>query len=80
MLLHSGPLGLAHRLLHVEPLPFGSVSSEDLELMQLKTVSESSPHAWMPSFSNFTIYFSPQAMLMHLAANAIPLGLQVTGQ
>ncbi len=33
MLLHSGPLGLAHRLLNVELLPFGCVSTEDYELM-----------------------------------------------
>jgi hypothetical protein len=33
MLLHSGPLGLAHRLLNVEPLSFGCVSTEDCELM-----------------------------------------------
>jgi hypothetical protein len=45
MLLHSGPLGLAHHLLNVKPLPFGNISSEDRELMELKTVSESSPHA-----------------------------------
>jgi hypothetical protein len=32
MLLHSGPLGLAHRLLNVEPLPFGCISTEDCEL------------------------------------------------
>ncbi len=43
MLLHSGLLGLAHCLLYVEPLPFGCISSEDCELMQLKTVLESSP-------------------------------------
>jgi hypothetical protein len=33
MLSHSGPLGLAHCLLNVEPLPFGSVSTEDCERM-----------------------------------------------
>jgi hypothetical protein len=43
MLMHSGPLGLAHCLLNVVLLPFGRVSSEDCELMQLETVSESSP-------------------------------------
>ncbi len=80
MLSHSGSQGLAHRLLYVEPLPFGSISSEDCELMQLKTVLESSPHAWMPSFGNFTIYSDPWVTLVHLAANAIPLGLWVTGQ
>jgi hypothetical protein len=26
MLSHSGPLGLANRLLNVEPLPFGSIA------------------------------------------------------
>jgi hypothetical protein len=33
MLLHSGPPGLAHCLLNVEPVPFGSISTEDCELM-----------------------------------------------
>ncbi len=33
MLSHSGPLGLAHRLLNEKPLPFGCVSTEDCELM-----------------------------------------------
>jgi hypothetical protein len=33
MLSHSGPLGLVHHLLNVEPLPFGCVSTEDCELM-----------------------------------------------
>ncbi len=41
--MHSGPLGLVHRLLNVVPLPFGCISSEDRELMQLETVLESSP-------------------------------------
>jgi hypothetical protein len=68
MLLHSGPLGLAHRMLNVEPLPFGSVSTEDRELMQLKTVSEGHPCVWTPSFGNFTIYSSPRVMLVHLVA------------
>ncbi len=80
MLPHSGPLGLAHCLLYVEPLPFGHISSEDCELLQLKTVSESSPRVWMPSFGNITIYSSTQVTLVHLAANAIPLGLRVTRQ
>ena len=80
MLLHSGPLGLAHCQRHVEPLPFGCVSSEDRELMQLETVLESSPRVWTPSFGNFTIYSSPQVMLVHLAANVIPLGLRVARQ
>ncbi len=80
MQLHSGPLGLRHCLLYIELLPFGSISSEDHELMQLKTVSESSPPALMPSFGNFTVYSSLQVTLVHLAANTIPLELQVTGQ
>jgi hypothetical protein len=79
-MLHSGPLGLAHHLLNVEPLPFGCISSEDRELMQLKTVSECSPRAWMPPYCHLTVYSSPQVTLMHLAANTIPLGLQNTGQ
>ncbi len=33
MLSHSGPLGLVHRLLNVELLPFGCISTEDCELM-----------------------------------------------
>jgi hypothetical protein len=33
MLSHRSPLGLAHRLLNVEPLPFGSISTKDRELM-----------------------------------------------
>ncbi len=33
MLLHSGPLGLVHHLLNVEPLPFGYISIKDCELM-----------------------------------------------
>jgi hypothetical protein len=33
MLSHSGSLGLVHRLLNVEPLPFGCISTEDCELM-----------------------------------------------
>jgi hypothetical protein len=80
MLSQSGPLGLAHRLLNVEPLPFGSVSAEDRELMQLKTVLEGHPCAWIPPFGHLNIYFSPQVTLVHLAANAILLGLQITGK
>ncbi len=38
VLPHSSPLGLAHCLLYVEPLPFGCVSSDDCELMQLETL------------------------------------------
>jgi hypothetical protein len=33
MLSHSSPLGLAHCLLNVEPLPFGCISTKDCELM-----------------------------------------------
>ncbi len=80
MLLHSGPLGLAHCLLNVEPLPFGSISTEDRELMQLKTDLEGHPHAWMPPYGHLTIYSSPRVMLVHLAANTIPLGLRIAGQ
>jgi hypothetical protein len=80
MLLHSGPLGLVHHLLYVELLPFSCLSSEDCELVQLTTVLESSPRMQMPSFSHLTIYSSPRVMLLHLVANAIPLGLCVTGQ
>ncbi len=80
MLSHSSPLRLARHLQCVEPLPFDCISSEDCELMQLKTVSESSPHPQMPSFSHLTIYSSPPVTLAHLVANAIPLGLWVTGQ
>jgi hypothetical protein len=59
MLLHSGLLELAHHLLYVELLHFGSISIEDRELMQLETVLESSPQMRMPSYSNFTIYSCP---------------------
>ncbi len=38
--MHSGPLGLVQHLLNVAPLPFGSISAKDRELMQLKTVLE----------------------------------------
>jgi hypothetical protein len=80
MLSHNGPLGLVHCLLYVEPLPFESISSEDRELMQLKTVSKSSPHAWTPFFGNYIVYLSLQVTLMYLVANTIPLSLRVTGQ
>ncbi len=80
MLLHSGPLGLVHHLLNVELLPFSSISSEDCELMQLKTVLEGHPHALMPLCGHLTIYSSPQVTLMHLVANMIPLGLQIARQ
>jgi hypothetical protein len=78
--MHSGLLGLAHRLLYLEPLPFNHVSSGDCELMQLKTVSESSPQMQMPSCDHLTIYSSPQVTLVHLTADQIPFGLRVTGQ
>jgi hypothetical protein len=71
MLLHSGPLGLAHCLLYVEALPFGCISSEDHELMQLKTVRESSSCAQTPSFGHSAVNSSPQVALVHLAENAI---------
>jgi hypothetical protein len=80
MLSHSGPLGLAHRLLNVEPLPSGCISTEDCELMQLKTVQEGHPRSRMPTFVHLTIYCSPRVKLVHLAADAIPLGLCVSGQ
>ncbi len=80
MLSHSGPLGLAHRLLNVEPLPFGSVSTKDRELMQLKTVQEGHPRSQTPTFGHLTIYCSPQVTLVHLTADAIPLRLYVAGQ
>jgi hypothetical protein len=80
MLSYSGPLGLVHRLLNVELLPFGCVGTEDCELMQLKTVSEGHPHLWTPPFSHLTVHSSPQVTLVHLVANAIPLGLPIAGQ
>jgi hypothetical protein len=80
MLLHSGPMELAHHLLNVEPLPFGCISTEDGELMQLKTVQGGRPRLRMPTFGHLTVYCSLQVMLVHLAAGAIPLGLCVTGQ
>ncbi len=76
MLSHSGPLGLAHCLLNVEPLPFGSISTKDRELMQLKTVQEGHPRSRTLSFGHLTIHCSPQAMLVHLAADAIPVRCQ----
>ncbi len=48
--------------------------------MQLKTVLEGHPRAWTPLFGHLTIYSSPQVTLLHLAANTIPLGLQITRQ
>jgi hypothetical protein len=80
MLLHNGPLGLAHSLLNVEPLNFGYVSTRDCELMQLKTSQEGCPNSQMPTIGHLTIYCSPGVTLVHLAADAIPLGLCITGQ
>jgi hypothetical protein len=80
MLSHSGPLGLAHRLLNVEPLPFGSISTNNHELMQLKTVQEGHPRLRMPTFGHLTVHCSPRVTLMHLAADTIPLGLCVARQ
>jgi hypothetical protein len=80
MLSHNGLLGLAHPLLNVGPLPFGSISTEDRELMQLKTVLKGHPHLRRPPFGHLTICSSPQVTLVHLAANTIPLGLQITRQ
>jgi hypothetical protein len=34
----------------------------------------------MPTFGHLTIYCSPQVTLVHLVADAIPLGLCITGQ
>ncbi len=78
--MHRGPLGLAHCLLNVEPLPFGCISTEDCELMQLKTVSDGHPRSWTPTFGHLTIYCSPRVTLVHLAADAIPFGLCITAQ
>ncbi len=80
MLSHSGPLGLVHCLLNVEPLPFGSISINDHELMQLETVQEGHPHSRMPTFGHLTVYCSPQVTRVHLAADAIPLGLCIAEQ
>ncbi len=79
-LSHSGPLGLGHHLLNVELLPFGSISTKDRELMQLKTVQEGHPRLRMPTFGHLTVYCSPRVTLMHLAADAIPLALCIAGQ
>ncbi len=80
MLSHRGPLGLAHHLLNVELLLFGCISPEDCELMQLKTVLEGHPHLQTPPFGHLTIHSSPRVTLVHLAANAVPLGLRIAGQ
>jgi hypothetical protein len=80
MLSHSGPLGLAHHLLNIESLPFGCISTEDCELMWLKTVLEGHPRLWMPTFGHLTNYSSPQVVLVYLAADAILLGLCITRQ
>jgi hypothetical protein len=34
----------------------------------------------MPTFGHLTVYCSPRVRLMHLAADAIPLGLCIAGQ
>jgi hypothetical protein len=69
-----------HCLLIVEPLPIGCVSTEDCELMQLKIVQEGRPRSRTPTFGHLTIHCSPRVALMHLAADAIPLGLCVPRQ
>ncbi len=74
MLLHSGPLRLVHCLLYVEPLPFGCISSEDHELVQFTTVLESSPHAWMPFFGNFTTYSKPMSCTCASCDKCNPIG------
>jgi hypothetical protein len=80
MLSHSGPLGLVHCLLNVEPLAFGSISPEDCNLMYLETVQEGHSPLRMPTFGHLTVHCSPGVTLVHLAADAIPLGLCVAGQ
>jgi hypothetical protein len=80
MLSHSGPLGLAHRLLNIKLLLLSCVSTKDSELMQLKTVQEGHTCLRMPTFGHLTVYCSPRVTLVHLAANTIPSGLCVTGQ
>ncbi len=80
MLSHSDPLGLAHRLPNIKLLLLSCVSTEDRELMQLKTVQEEHPRLRTPTFGNFTVYCSPRVVLVHLVADAIPLRLCVTRQ
>jgi hypothetical protein len=80
MLSHSGPLGFGHRLLNVEPLPFGSVSTKDHELMQLKTFQEGHPPSRTPTFGHLIVHCIPRVTLVHLTADAIPLGLCVARQ
>ncbi len=80
MLSHSSPLGLVHHLLNIELLPFGCVSTEDCDLMQLKIVQEGGPRLWTPTFGHLTIHCSPRVTLMHLVADAIPFGLCFAGQ
>ncbi len=48
--------------------------------MQLKTVQEGCPCSRTPTFGHLTAYCSPQVTLVHLLADAIPLGLCVNGQ
>ncbi len=55
-------------------------STEDRELMQLKTVLEGHPHVWTPLFGHLTVHSSPRVMLVHLTANAISSGLRITKQ
>jgi hypothetical protein len=44
------------------------------------TVSEGQPHLQTPSLGHLTNHSSPRVMLMHLVANAVPLGLRIAGQ
>jgi hypothetical protein len=48
------------------------------------TVCASAAHhhaqLWTPTFGHLTVYCSPRVTLVHLVADAIPLGLGVTGQ
>jgi hypothetical protein len=48
--------------------------------MQLEKVQEGHPRSRTPTFGHLTIYCNPRVKLVHLAADAIPLGLCVTGQ
>ncbi len=48
--------------------------------MQLETVQEGHPRLQMPTFGYLTVYCSSRVTFVHLAADAIPLGLCVTGQ
>jgi hypothetical protein len=44
------------------------------------TVHEGRPHSQMPTFGHLTVHCSPRVTLVHLGADAIPLGLCITGQ